>query len=118
MPTPLSVSDARFALITRLTTFLSTPWPAPGSDSLQHLVKVFNDLQPLFASYEAAVIHETLRDVSDDIWREVTDQTATLITAEPDATDSGIVITTRVIAYQDVHDWAMRRRAQGQRKNG
>lgn len=101
----MTVSEARLALSLRLAEFLSVGHkPTPDTNLLQLVVGALNDIQPLLAGYEQAVLEEAQFDVMHEVWSEVVDVAEARIHAsEADVPDS-------VAAYQDMRDFALRRR--------
>lgn len=99
-----TISGARLALVVRLSRFVEVRHDLLGGQRggkqslLDEIVTMTNDLGPLFAAYEAAVLAECRRDVRAEIWREVgtfADRRA------------HHAVGDQVGAYQDVFTFAM-----------
>lgn len=102
MPTTKTASAARFELTLRVAQFIETRFDlqagqrAGKASLLDEIVSATNDLQPLFAAYEASVQREAFRDTREEVYATVADSIREQIASCAD--ESIIVILERLLA--------------------
>lgn len=127
MPTVQPASRARFELTHRIATFLESREAflsqsrgaqiAGQSTLLEEIVCVTNDLMPLFASYEASVLHECLRDVRDEVYGALIDYVRGQIAGTDNGQNEVIGALERQLAFLQ-RERALLRARQGMERAG